>query len=265
MASLADRTIEAHNDTHRRLVKLVNGLSDDDLRRPSGAAEWSVADALSHLGSGAELHLANLRAAQGDEREREPNQDVWDRWNARSPREQADAFLIAAEAVVVAYEALTDADRERLRVSLSWLPEPVDMALFTGMRLHELALHGWDVEVAFDDNAALAPEAAAVMLEHLRGGYSFLLRFAAKTAALHGASATLRVEATEPERTFGLMLDDGARLDDAPDDPTGVLTLPLESFLRLLAGRLTPAHTPAGASLTGAVSLDVLRGVFAGY
>jgi len=35
--------------------------------------------------------------------------------------------------------------------------------------------------------------------------------------------------------------------------------------LRLIGGRLAPAHTPAGVEVIGDVSLDELRAVFPGY
>ncbi len=45
----------------------------------------------------------------------------------------------------------------------------------------------------------------------------------------------------------------------------GSLTLPAESWLRLVAGRLTPEHTPAVLQTTGAADLALLRRDFPGY
>jgi hypothetical protein len=52
---------------------------------------------------------------------------------------------------------------------------------------------------------------------------------------------------------------------DLPEQPDGRLTLPTEAWLRLVAGRLTPPHTPGGINATGAADLDLLRRVFPGY
>ena len=41
--------------------------------------------------------------------------------------------------------------------------------------------------------------------------------------------------------------------------------LPAESWLRLVTGRLDAAVTPAGVSVTGALTLDELRAIFPGY
>jgi hypothetical protein len=45
--------------------------------------------------------------------------------------------------------------------------------------------------------------------------------------------------------------------------PDGQLTIPAEAFIRLLAGRLDPDHTPA-VTATG-VGLDRLRRMFPGF
>jgi len=95
MTPTADATISALRSTHDELAAVVRGLSDEQLLAPSGATEWPVAQVLSHLGSGAEIGLASLRAATdaGEAPGDGFNQSVWDRWNAMTPREQAEAFL----------------------------------------------------------------------------------------------------------------------------------------------------------------------------
>jgi hypothetical protein len=143
MTTLADRTIVALRATHDDLAALVPGLTDEQLLRPSGASEWSVAQVLSHLGSGAEIGLATLEGALGASPAAEPgfNENVWDRWNAMSPREQATNFLDHNTRLVAAYEALTAEQRMTAQVDLGFLPEPLPLASLAGMRLNESALH----------------------------------------------------------------------------------------------------------------------------
>lgn len=266
MSTLADRTIEANRTTQDRLAQLVAGLSDEDLSRPSGASEWPVAQVLSHLGSGAEITSDTLRAAEsGEARPGDANGPVWERWNAMSPREQADGFLHAGEELVAALEGLSPKQREQLRVPMGFLPEPADVALFTGMRLNEAAMHAWDAEVAFDPAAVVATAVAEVLLDQLRGPLGFLLGFAGKLDRLQGRTASLLVRTTDPEAALGLSLTDRAVLVDAPTEPDGELRLPAEALLRLLEGRLTTAHTPGAVSADGSVSIDDLRRVFPGY
>ena len=265
---LANSAIAALRSHHEDLAARVRGFDDSDLTRQSGASEWSVAKVLSHLGSGAEINLAGLQAAAaGNER---PGQDfniaVWDRWNAMTPREQADGFLTANEALVSAYENLDGTARRDLRINLGFLPFPADLALASGMRLSEVTLHGWDVRVAFDTDAAVRGSNAAIALDLLTGPLSFLLGFQAKTDILEGRQVRVRLVTTDPDRVLGIALGPKAELGESAEDADAMLTAPAEAIIRLLAGRLGPAHTPDTVSLTGGgLMLDRLRKVFPGY
>ncbi|MCW2586519.1 MAG: hypothetical protein JWN55_2035 [Frankiales bacterium] len=263
MSTLADRTIAALRTNHDVLRVRVTGLSDEQLALPSGAADWEVAQVLSHLGSGAEIALAGLRAAQAGAAapEQDFNQRVWDRWNALSPREQAEGFLAHDAELVAALEALDAGQREDLTVALGFLPDPLPLAAIAGMRLNEAALHSWDVRVAFDPSATVAADAAEVLVEQLSGGLAFLLGFFAKPDTLGGRQAALAVDGTD----LGLLVEDPVRLGATPPAPTGTLTAPVEALVRLIGGRLTPERTPASVAVTGDVSLDDLRRVFPGF
>ena len=87
MSELLDRSIAVLRTQHAQLEAVVAGLSPEQLRGESGASEWSIAQVLSHLGSGAEITLGTITAADQD------NQSIWDRWNAASPQEQASWFV----------------------------------------------------------------------------------------------------------------------------------------------------------------------------
>jgi uncharacterized protein (TIGR03083 family) len=269
MTTLADRTIAALRTTHDDLTAFVRDLDAADLTRPSGCSEWTVAQVLSHLGSGAEIGLATLRAAQ--EGRDAPDSDfmnsVWDRWNAKGPREQAEDFAPADAEIVSAYESLDAAAREDLRIKLGFLPEPGDVALVAGMRLNETALHTWDVRVGFDPAATLAPETAGVLTDLHAGPLGFLIGFIGRSDALDPRLATtLRVETTGPERVLGLTLGETVGFSEAPERADVVLSLPAEAWIRLLTGRLAEEHTPESVTVTGdGVTLEDLRRVFPGF
>ncbi|GAB2928701.1 hypothetical protein GCM10027047_26750 [Rhodococcus aerolatus] len=151
MTALVDRTIAALRAEHDVLADVVARVDDDQLTAPSGASRWSVADVLSHLGSGAQNTLADVAAGLGGDAVPDgSHQSVWDRWNAMSPREQADEYLAADAELVARFEALGAAQRADARMPFRRLPDPLTMAAFAGMRLDELALHSWDVRVALD-------------------------------------------------------------------------------------------------------------------
>lgn len=268
MSTLADKTIAALRTNHEALAAFVRDLDSDDLVRPSGASEWTVAQVFSHLGSGAEIGLAALRAALDgqDAPGGDFNQSVWARWNAKSPKEQADDLLSANAETVAAFEELDADTRANLRIKLGFLPAPADVTLVAGLRLSEAALHRWDAEVVFDPEATLAADAAEALVDVYSGPLGMMVGYIGKAEALDGRKATLRVETSEPSRTFGLVLGESVSLGETPESADGVLAAPAEAWLRMLSGRLDAAHTPSAVTLTGdVVSVDDLRRVFPGF
>ncbi|GIH16191.1 maleylpyruvate isomerase family mycothiol-dependent enzyme [Rugosimonospora africana] len=263
MATLADQTIAALRSGHDSLAALVAGLSPDDLTRPSAASEWQVSQVLSHLGSGAEIGLAGLTAALTDAPgpDGDFNRKVWARWDAMAPAEHAAGFLEANQRLVEAYEALDASTRAELRINLGFLPEPVDVATAARFRLSEFALHRWDVEVAFDPAATVAPEAVALLLAQI----ALMLAWTARTDELGGRQATLALRLSEPDASYGLRLAERVELTDVPEAPDGELEAPAEAWLRLTVGRLGPRYTPESVRVTGPVSLDDLRKLFPGF
>jgi hypothetical protein len=74
------------------------------------------------------------------------------------------------------------------------------------------------------------------------------------------------VQTAQPDRSFGLDLRDAVTLVGTPQEPSGVLDAPAEAWLRLIAGRLAPQHTPPTMQLTSdTITLDDLRRVFPGF
>jgi uncharacterized protein (TIGR03083 family) len=262
MTTLADRTITALRATHDELTALVPGLTEERLSGPSGASDWSIAQVLSHLGSGSEIALAGLTAtldgtpAPGQDF----NHEVWDRWNAMKPQDQADGFVEHDTRLVTAYEALTSEQRETLQIDLGFLPAPLPLASVAGMRLGEAAHHSWDVRVALDPDAAIPADAAQLLAEHLAGGLQFMAGFIGKADAL-AAPAVVDIR----DSGFGIVIGDGVSLTETAPTPTATFVGPLEAAVRLISGRLTAAHTPAAVEVTGDVTLDDLRRVFPGY
>lgn len=265
MSSAADPAIRALRDVHDDLVARVARASDTDLVRPSGASQWSVAQVLSHLGSGAEIAGAGLAAALAGSAppEQASYQAVWDRWNAMTPREQADGCVASDAALVQRYESLDDSSRNSLRIQLPFLPEPVGLDLTCALRLNESTLHGWDVAVADDQAVGLHPTAVPVLLGALSGPLSFLVGFLGKGT---GTGAVLAVSAVDPDRLLTLRVGEQVSLQPDPASTSdGTLTLPAEALLRLLTGRLGEEYTPAGVEVTGPLDLAALRATFPGF
>ncbi|NHA69608.1 maleylpyruvate isomerase family mycothiol-dependent enzyme [Phycicoccus flavus] len=262
MTSPADATIDALRATHDELAAVVRGLSDDELALGSGATDWTVAQVLSHLGSGAEISAATLAASvEGSSPPADGfNQSVWDRWNARSPREQADGFLAADAGLLDRIEALTEDQRRDLQVDLGFLPAPVPVSTYAAMRLNEAAQHSWDVRVALDPDAVIRDDTAALLVDQFAGGLAFLLGFSARADAVPEPALV-----DLPAVGRALSVTDTAALVAPGEEPTGTFHGSADAVARLMAGRLTAAHTPADVEVTGTPGLDALRQVFPGY
>jgi len=264
VTTTADQVIDALRSGHDDLAPLTAALRLDQLEGPSAASEWTVAQVLSHLGSGAVISAATLEAALAGRPNPggEANQAVWARWNAMGAQQQADEFVAANAALLARYDAIDADTRRRLTVDMGFLPAPVDLATATRFRLNEFALHSWDVRVAFEPDAAVRPEAVPLLLDHA----ATMLGWMAKPAALQGRSVHLRVDLSDPRTAFGLTLtESGCGIGEVPAAPDGVLTLPAEAWLRLVHGRLSAEHTPTEAATSGDITLDTLRQVFPGY
>lgn len=238
-----------------RLARLVAPLTDAELAAPSYASEWSIADVLSHLGSGAVILRRRLDdALAGKDMPDDFAPSVWDEWNAKSPRAKADDALAADADAVVRLESLTADERSTLVVAVG--PLQLDATAFVALRLNEHVLHTWDVAVALDPSATLPSDPAALCVDNL----GLIARYTAKP---DGTQRTITVRTTDPARSFAITLDpDSVSFGPAAEPDDGDVVLPAEAFVRLVYGRLDTGHTPAG--VTGEATLDELRRVFPG-
>jgi hypothetical protein len=88
MAASTSSWLAGLSTSSQRLREQAEALPVQELSRPSFAAEWSIAQVLSHLGSAAEICTALVerglaRDLSGPQREQvEP---VWQRWDAMTP------------------------------------------------------------------------------------------------------------------------------------------------------------------------------------
>src|SRR5580704_6412470 len=253
--------ISALRHSHDRLRAAVEPLDVGQLEQLSYASEWSIAQVLSHLGSQAEIFGLLLDAGLSGQDPPGPEAfpPIWDVWNAKSPRAQAADALRADQATLERFESL-DAD-EQARLHLNMFGMELGATGLARMRLGEHAIHTWDVVVALDPAATVAPDAVALLLDTLD-------QLAARSGKPDGRQRTVRVSTTDPERQFTLETGEAVRLTPADGETTGELSrselrLPAEAFVRLAYGRMDEAHTPPTES-TG-VELDELRALFPGF
>jgi uncharacterized protein (TIGR03083 family) len=250
--------IGALRHSHERLQEVAGPLDAAQLEQLSYASEWSIAQVLSHLGSQAEIFGLFLAAGLTgqDPPGREEFVPIWEVWNAKSPQAQASDALRADQATLEQFESLDDEQRARLRLQMFGMD--LDITGLARMRLSEHAVHTWDVAVALDPAATIEPDAVALLIDMLG-------QFVGRSAKPDGRQRRVRVVTTDPERSFILETGPAVTLteSDGADEGLPELRLPAEALLRLLYGRLDPAHTPS--VVAKGVDLDELRAIFPGF
>ncbi len=253
--------ISALRHSHDRLRASVEPLGLAELERRSYASEWSIAQVLSHLGSQAEIFRLFLHAGlTGQEPPgREEFMPIWDSWNARDPQAQASDALRADRATLERFESLNADEQARLRLKMFGME--LGTTGLARMRVGEHAIHTWDIVVALDPAATVAPDAVDLLLDTLD-------QLAARTGKPDGKQRKVRVSTTDPERQFILETGEAVTLTPAdgestPEPGLSELRMPAEAFVRLVYGRLDEAHTPPIE--TAGVELDELRPIFPGF
>jgi uncharacterized protein (TIGR03083 family) len=237
-----------------RLRGTVEGLGPGQLAAPAYPTEWTIADVLSHLGSGAVILQRRFDdVVAGSDTPSDFAQLVWDEWNAKSAQGKAADFLAADKAFLERLGSFADDDRARFEFTMG--PMTFDFAGFIGLRLNEHALHAWDIEVALDPGAVVAPGSARLVIDNLQ----MITRFTGKPT---GAEHSITVLTSEPRRGFRIVLGaDAVSLEPAEPVDEPDLEIPAEAFIRLVYGRLDPGHTP---TTRGPADVDELRNVFPG-
>jgi uncharacterized protein (TIGR03083 family) len=243
--------------SHERMTALVGGLTDEQAMLRSYADEWSLAQVASHLGSQAEIFELFLTAGLtgADAPDGDALVPIWDRWNALAPRSQLADSVAANEHFIARLEHLEPEQQDAFALTL--FGSEVDIAGLTALRVGEHALHTWDIAVALDPAATVAPDAVELLIDTLP-------QRAAAAGLPVPAGRPVEVVTADPSRTYRLTLDPAVTLTplDAVTPDASVARFPAEAFIRLVAGRLDPEHTPLGVD---APDLDQLRQAFPGF
>jgi uncharacterized protein (TIGR03083 family) len=268
MESSPREWIAVLRQSHERLLGLAGPLSPEQISGPSFCKDWTVAQVLSHVGSGAEIAIMMLPVALGqaapETASREAFQPVWDRWNAMTPDSQAAAGLVADAQYLSMLDQLSD--EELASISFPFLGRTLDAVGLIRLRLGEHALHTWDIAVMLDPDAVVSPDAVALLIDNVP---QFLAPRLGKAPA---EPFRARIRTTEPARDYLLTTSDSVSLDDWPgaeavssDGPeVADITMPAEALLRLSYGRLDADHTPASV-VAKPEDLETLRAIFPGF
>jgi uncharacterized protein (TIGR03083 family) len=250
-----DTKLQALRSSVARLHAMAGDLDDTQLVAPAYPTDWTIADVLSHIGSGAVIMQRRLEdGLLGQPTPENFAPGVWDTWNAKSPRSKADDALVTDRGLLDRIESLTGPERSGFRFAMG--PVNLDFDGFVGLRLNEHAFHTWDIEVVLDHAAVVPAEASTQVVDNLE-------LIAGFTARPTGSDRTVTVRTIEPRRDFTITFTPDQvtfATGDSRHEPD--LVLPAEAFARLIYGRLDPEHTP---SVTGDIhTVDELRRAFPG-
>ena len=250
----------ALRSSHRRLEEATRPLTDEEIAGPSYCTDWSTAQVLSHMGSGAQVFGLLLEAGLtgADQPGREEFSPIWDAWNAMSPTDQARNSLIADEAFLDRVAAIPAEQLDAMQMTL--FGGPADATRLLGMRLSEHAIHTWDVIVIRDPDAEVAGDAVAWMVDWLDPA-------ARRSGNTQGGPLEVDITTTDPDRAFRLSVSDTVKLVPAGADmprASATVRMPASALVRLVYGRLDPEHTPAAVEADG-IELDTLRSIFPGF
>jgi uncharacterized protein (TIGR03083 family) len=247
---------EALRSSTEQLRVIVESLDSEQLRSPAYPTEWTIADVLSHLGSGAVIFVRQVDDSLKDAATpADFSRSVWKEWDAKSPGDQAAGVLVADRTLVARIDELSPEDKSAIKIFVG--PYSLNFDQYLGLRLNEHVLHTWDVEVVLDPSAVLPDNA----LEPLLANVGMIASFATKPT---GAERTYVLRTFDPVRTYTVSLtpDSVTTEEGGVEQPVDV-ELPGEAFIRLVCGRLDPNHTPS--SVTGSEHLVELRKVFPGF
>jgi uncharacterized protein (TIGR03083 family) len=251
--------------SHDNLASLVEPMTPDDVRGQSYDRDWTNAQVLSHLGSGAEIALMMLPGAlgEGPPASRDAFPAVWDVWNAKSPDDQAADALATDEKHVQRLEQLTDEELASAR--MDFLGMQLDATGIIRLRLGEHVLHTWDLAVMLDPATTVQADAVDLLIDNVP---QFLAPRLGKPLP---EPFRVRITTTEPARDYLLSSDESVSVVNWPgeseasgDGDVPHVVMPAEALLRLSYGRLDADHTPASVSADPEV-LDRLRAIFPGF
>ena len=246
-------------NSHNRLASLAEAISEDFLTHISYAEAWTVAQVFSHLGSGAEIALLMLESALGGPPvDQDAAPPIWDRWDGKTPQQQAADCLPTDDAYIKRLEGLTDA--ELASISYDFMGLKLDATGFVRLRLSEHAVHTWDIAVTVDPEAVIAQDAVELLVPNL----AFL---AERTGRTEAGPLRVRLRGTHPDADLLLDVSDKVTLVPWPAggaETDGEIATTTEGLLRLSYGRHDSGHAPPVRISGPADLLDRTRAVFPG-
>jgi uncharacterized protein (TIGR03083 family) len=249
-----------------QLQGFMTDLDPEAWSRPSACAGWTVGDVFAHVTQGADTWSETITRAIAGDANPPPGQRLLRPGERGSEVTAQRAIALRQEKGEKALLQAFAAGYERLhQVLLGLQPADWDKPCFhrrgilptrdyVGIRLQELAIHGWDIRSAFDEAAPLSARPLPVLLERAQ-------RWLANTfspAASVPAPLRYRFDLSGPAavRQDVLVSQDGFRIEPVADTRADVMfRCDTGNYVLLVYGRL-PLERALG---TGRLTIDGSR------
>ncbi len=167
-----------------RLDVFVNRLSDDDLETPSACTDWAVGDVLAHLTASAGMfaRILGQMAAEDQTAEMEwripnPDRQAEVAEEARAFRRERGNAKLRAEfrennaTFIETLNTLRPEDADKTSTAAMGGRRTVYQVL--GVRIGEIALHGWDMQSKLTPDFHLSPVVLPTLMGYLAGWRMF--------------------------------------------------------------------------------------------
>ena len=206
---------------------------------PTACSEWTARDVAAHVTDGAELAVVVARAALAGEPV--PQYATAERRRRHTALRGLPGDELAARLqrdLATVFQELDGVPAATLHgTSANLGGGPHTLAQFADQRLVETSLHAWDVRAGSDPAATLTPETAAAIIDFVLWRVPRL----AHGGADHGGAPRYLCELEGPGGgpvTLEIGQDAVTTARGRPSVTVPTLTMPVETFIRLVWGRL---------------------------
>ena len=248
-ASAFSNVISLVNSEADHLRDFLGSLSADQWSHPSACADWALGDVVAHITQGADTWSECItRAVAGDASPPEGLQPL--RPGDRGSQATADrAIQMRDEKGPVGLLAAFGDGYDRLRQVMSTLTtgdqdKPcfhrrgiMSVYDYVGVRLQELAIHGWDIRYGLDTSAQIWDDSLPVLVDRVPRWLRNTFQSEPKLAA--PIRYRFHVTGAAPVKQDVVVTADGYAIEPTSDTPANVtFNCNSSEYILLIYGRL---------------------------
>lgn len=248
------------------MEELCSQLDPGDWDLPTDCPGWSVKDQLAHVASIESRALDRPQPSTG------PAKASYTR-NELGEMNEGDLEARRGMTPDQLLDEYRDVTAERSKVLASWSDDDwrsEGVGVFGAapreqiirVRIFDVFTHEQDIRVATGRPGHLAGGVARLAYEQMAAALGYV--FVKKARAAEGQTAVFEVGHPGETVAYGVSGGRGTKLDALPTDPTVRLSMDIETFLRLTAGRWSPERVEQEGRVRIAGDHELGRRILAG-